>query len=212
MATVTDALMDAGDNLLGLAPCAGTASLLRQPALCLRQSLLVLAEEARVPNVLAVGQRGEGLQANVNADFLIGRRQDFGPDLAGEAGVPLVLDAADGTRFDVPVNRAVQADAEIAYLGEPQAALHDAEAALRVGDGVALPVALDAREAWRLPRLDPAEGGVEGEVYAGGDVLQDLGVDRAEFGVFLLPARGRGLLRRDAACCSTFDGDLPSTS
>jgi hypothetical protein len=167
---VSDALMDARDNLAGFLSFTRAALLFCKFTLCFGESLFLFAEEARVLDEFAIGQSGEGFQPHVNADFLTGGPQDFGPDLAGEAGVPLVTHTADGTRLNVAVNRAVQSNGEVAYLGEPQAALAEPEAALRVGDAVILPMTFNAWETWCFSRLDPAEEGVEGQVNADGDL------------------------------------------
>jgi len=191
---VPDALVNARDDSAGLAPLTASTLLFGKFPLSLRQNLLVTAEEARVVDVLAIGQRREGFQPNVNADLLIGRRQEFGDDLHGKAHEPLEVDSADGAGLDDALYRAVQTDGDIAYLGQPQSALVEPESALRVGDAVVLAFAFDSWVSRRLTRFDAAKEGVKGQINADGDVLQHLGVDPAEFGVFLLPSRERGLL------------------
>ncbi len=194
VATVPDALVDTGNNLFGLAAFSGAANLLGEFPLGLCQSLLITAEETRVGDVLAVGQRREGFQSNVNTDLFLRRRQQFGADHAGEADEPLVADTANGAGFDRAINRAVKPNGNAANLGQVEFALLKTEAALRVGDAVVLPVALDAREARRLPGFHAAKESVKGKVNANGDVLQNLAEHTRKFRVFLLPLRERGLL------------------
>jgi hypothetical protein len=193
MATVTNALMDTGNNLFGFLSLTAPALLSCEFALCFCQCLFFCTKEARIFDVLTVGQRHKGLQANVNANLFIRRRKQFGADFAGKAGVPLMANTANGTRLDVAVNGAVLTNGDIANLGQSQFALVEAKAALGVGERI-LAVPLDTGKAWGLTRLNPTEKGVKSKVNANGDVLQDLAVDIGQFRVFLFPLWERGLL------------------
>ena len=102
-----DALMDTRDNLTGLLTGLRATGLFRQLALRFGEGLLVLSEEARVRDVLTIGQRGKRLQSNVNTDLLIGRRQEFRHIFNAEAGELLAVDSADGAGLDVSVNQAM---------------------------------------------------------------------------------------------------------
>lgn len=193
MATVTNPLMDTRDDLLGFPPLAGTTNLFCQLPLCFGKGLLITAEETRIGDVLPVGHGRKGFQPNINADFLGRRRQEFGADFAGQADVPLGIDTTNGTGFDCAVNWAVQSNSNVANLGQSQLALIEAKARLWVGERI-VSVALDTGKAWGLSALDPTEKGVKSKVNTDGDILQDLAVDAAQFGVFLFPLGERGLL------------------
>ena len=82
MPTVANPLMDARDDLLGFPPLAGAANLFGEFPLSLCQSILVLAKEAWIFDVLTVGKRRKGFQPNVNVYFINRRRQEFGATLS----------------------------------------------------------------------------------------------------------------------------------
>lgn len=93
MATVSDALVDAGKNLVGFAPLTSDFITTSLPsfglfASCFRQRLLITAEEARVLNELAIRQSSEGFHSNIYANRLGRRRQYIGRDLTGNADEP----------------------------------------------------------------------------------------------------------------------------
>ena len=193
MAAIANPLMDTGNNFLRLPSFSGAANLLCQLPLGLRQSIFVAAEEARVLDILAIGQRCEGFQSNVNADLFLGRQQQFGANFAGEAGIPLVPDTANGTGLYCAVNRTVQTNGNIANLGQAQSALLEPETTLWIGERI-VPVALHARKAWCFSCLNTAKESVEGEINTDSDVLQDLAEHIREFRVFLFPLWESGLL------------------
>ena len=170
MAAIANPLMDTGNNFLRLPSFSGATNLFCQLPLGFGEGFLITAKEARVLDILAIGQRGECFQANVYSDSFLGWWQQFGADFAGEAGVPFMTNAANGTGFDCAVNRAVQTNGYVANLRQAQSALLEPEPALRIGERV-VSVAFNARKAWCLSCLDPAEEGVEGEVNADSDVL-----------------------------------------
>ena len=193
MPPIANPLMDTGNNLFGLPSFSGAANLLCQFALCFGKGFFFFAEETWIVNELAIGESREGFQANVNADLFFGRRQQFGADLAREAGIPLVADTANGAGLDCAVNRAVLTNRYITDFAQAQFALVKAKAALGIGERV-VAVALDAGKAWSLAILNPAEKGVKSKVNANGDILQNLAVDTRQFRVFLFPFGERGLL------------------
>ena len=88
MAAVSHSFMDTGKNLVRLLSC--KASFLGFGLFASRfcKCLLILAEEARVLDELAVGQGRKGFQSNVYADGFFGRRQGFGSDFTGNADKP----------------------------------------------------------------------------------------------------------------------------
>ena len=119
MATMLDTLMNAGDDTLGFATslCLVLVLDLIELALCFRQSLFVLAEEARVFNELAVGESRKDFEANVNADFLGRGFKRLWLNLAGEAGIPLARSrSADSAGLNVAFNPTVKMNGNVANL------------------------------------------------------------------------------------------------
>lgn len=196
MAAVADALMDTRNDLAGLLPSTAPALLFCEFALCFRQCLFFLAEEARVSDELTVGECGEGFQANVNADGFLGWRQRSGPDLLAERGEPLAVDAADGAGLEFAPRPAVEFGLHLPDLGEADAAVSDLETVvLRVSDAVVLALPFKTREARSLAFGDPLEERLERQLDAVNHILQNLTVDRFEFGVAFLPGGEIRLLR-----------------
>ena len=89
----------------------------RRAFCCTKSCLLVTAKETWVFDELAAGQRGKSFQPYVNADFLIGRRQEFRLDGTGETNEPLAVGSANGTGLDRALDGAVQSNGDIANFG-----------------------------------------------------------------------------------------------
>jgi hypothetical protein len=193
VAAVANALMDTRDNFAGFLSLAAPALLFGKFALRFCQSLLFGTKEARIFDVLTVGQRRKGFQPNVKSDFLSRRRQEFGFVLCRETNEPLGIDAANRTGFDVAVNRAMLANGYVPNLGQSEFALVEAKAALRVSERV-VPVAFDAGIAWGLARFHAPKEGLERKVYPLGYVLQDLRIYVGQLRVRWLPCRDCPLL------------------
>ena len=212
MTTITNALMDTRDDFASLSAFLAPALLFREFALCFGKSLFIFAEKAWVFEELAVGKGRESLQANINADGFLGRRQVFGFNFLAKAGEPLAVDAPNRAVFEFAPRLAVEFGFYLAEFRELDGAVSHSDyvritdlgitdlevLALRVGDAVVLPRTFDTREAWGIAFLHAVKEGVEGKVNAVRDILQDLAVDFFEFGMVFLPGRQVRLLREVA--------------
>ena len=203
MATVTNALVNARDNLASLSAFMAPALVLREFALCFGESLLFFAEKARVFEELAIGKGRESLQSNVNADGFLRRRQVFCFNFLAKAGEPLAVDAQNRASLEFAPRLAVEFGFHLPNLGETDGAVSHSDyvritdletIALRKSDTVVLAFAFESGEAWGIAILHAVKESLESEVYAVNDILQDLTVDGFEFGVALLPLRQVGLL------------------
>ena len=109
MAAVTNALMDAGNHLFGLAlaeSCLRAAAFPSAACLLLilrfgvfslsfGKGFFVTTEEARVSNERAVGQGQKGIQASIKTDGFFGGRQEVIVLFNREAGEPFPADPVD---------------------------------------------------------------------------------------------------------------------
>ncbi len=100
MPSVTNTLMDARQNFVGLLAWLGTflGFGLLPASLC--QSLFIMSEEARVAYKLPIGQGQEGVQARVKANGISRRQQGRVFLFHREADEPFAPVSADGTGFD----------------------------------------------------------------------------------------------------------------
>src|SRR5208337_2712608 len=166
-------------------PATGHAS--RDLPLKNAQLLEDLAVPARVLFLLAVAERGESQEAQVDADRFPGLRQRLGfLDLAGERDEPFTSPAEHAGRLDHPFELAVPADGDPADAGELQATalpsillwarLEAVAVFLEAEPGEAVPP-LEARITGVLAGLDPAKERLECLVQIGHDVLEDVAVD-----------------------------------
>jgi len=189
MATVLDALLHTPNNFLCGLPLFGTALVLDliKLALCFGKSGFFFAEEARVFYELTIRQGREGFQPNVNADCLGVFRKAFGFIFAGQANIPFFALSAHRTGFDCARTKAVYFGFHLPDFGERDRALPDAVSVLRVGDAVILAFAFKPRIAGFFTRLHPAEEGLKSEFHADSDILQDLTMNRSQFGMIRLP-------------------------
>ena len=189
-AAVRDALVYLGDNPTPPSSFGRTLLGLAQLALGACQSLLVLAEEARIRDMFTRTERGERVKPNVNTNSfrLIGQRLGF--DFTREASVPIARSStANGERLDLALKRPMEDNLHVAYLGQRQAVVFQLEPELWIRETVVARGRPKARIPWRLTSLDAAEKRLERKVNTLLGVLQDLGVrDRQECLLFL-PAR-----------------------
>ena len=119
MATMFDPFRDTGDDLLSLATslCLMLVLDFIELTLRFRQSLFVLAEEARVFNELAAGESRKDFETNVNADLLGRGFKRLWLNLAGEGGIPLARSrSADSAGLNVAFNPAVKVNGNVANL------------------------------------------------------------------------------------------------
>ncbi len=217
MAAVANPFVDARQNFVGFTTLTSdfimtdfiTAALfgLGLPSARLRQSLFVLAEEARVVYELAVGQSQKAVQARVKANHVIGLWQEVVFLLHGKADKPFGTDAANRAGFDYAEDSPMEFGLNLNRLaahGNGNRTVTNLKAALRVGDAVVLTFAFEPREAWgflnlsfsRLPilLLHPTEEGAEGKVNAHGHILQNLTIDGFDFWKVFAPLREHLLL------------------
>ena len=188
-AAVGDALVYLGDH----APPPGSfgRSLLgfAQLPLGFRQSLLILAEETRIRDMLARTEGGERVKPYVNTNGLwfIGQRLGF--NFTSEAGVPVASSStANGERLDLALDRTVENNLHIANLGQAQAAVFQLEAELRVGEAIVATGRPKTRIPWCLTGLHAAEERLERKVNTFLSVLQNLGVRDGQERLLFLPA------------------------
>src|SRR5262245_34753332 len=108
--SVGDAFMDTAHYLFRLASRFGAMLGLGpvELTLCLCQSLLLLTEETRVLDTLAITESGELFQPHIHADCLRGRRQGLGLDFNAEAGEPLLTLSSHRAGFDLAFDSAMQ--------------------------------------------------------------------------------------------------------
>ncbi len=197
--TVGDTLVYLGDNLAPLRSLWRPLLNLAQLALGLRQRLLIPAKEAWIRNLLAGRERGETLKPNVNANRLWTGCHRFRLDLAGEAGVPVACHcAADRARLDPALDRPMQNDLHIAYLGEREAVAVQPEAKLRVGERIVPAFPAKTRITELLSGFDTAKESLKCKVYPLLGILQNLGVGDGQKWVFLLPVREQLVCRVQA--------------
>lgn len=147
-----------------------------QATLHLCQCLFFLAKEARVLYSLIRRKISEGFQANVNADLLRGFRQRCGLlDFTGKGNVPLACAAtSDVAGLNLPFNRTMQFDVDVADFRECQVMPDNLKTCLRKGETI---VAMLSPESWIASlffRFDTAKESLKRKVKAHGDVLQDL--------------------------------------
>ncbi len=164
-------------------------------ALNFSQSLLLFAEETRIVDLLPVGKSGEGLEANVNANFFGAIRHSFRFTLTREAHIPFRGPGTrDRTGLDYTTNGAMIDHLDTANFGETDTVIMgDGEAALRVGDRVIAAMTLKSGIARFFTGLDPSKKGFQSKINANRHVLQDLRMHGVEGGTRLFQYR-KGLL------------------
>ena len=187
LAAVPDALMDAAHLLSAAAALLRPLLRFREPAIGFCQRVLFLAKEARVVNLLPVGEVGKGLESHIDANVLRrGWQRDRFHLVAADRDVPLASrtsldDGRPGDAFE----GAMLHQFHVADFGEHQLAVpRERKAALVAGGSIprerqasiAGPRAI-AGVADALTRGAPPKKGLESQVHALDHVLQHLGVD-----------------------------------
>ena len=86
--------------------------------------------------------------------------------------------AYDRQRLNLPLNRTVQLDFDVADFRERQASVQ-AESSLRVGERVVAILRTKTRKARHLPALDTKEKGLESFINAAQGILQHLTTNRS---------------------------------
>ncbi len=141
VSSVLDTFMDSRHNFLGLTPCLRAVLVFDgiELALDFGKSRFISAKEAWIFDELAIGKSGKDFNANVNADFFIGMRKQFGFHITGEAGKPLARgSSANGTGFDRTFYVSVQVDWKVTNLRKTKPSLVEAKPRTRVGEGIIL--------------------------------------------------------------------------
>ena len=200
---VADVLMRSGEERDGLASPMAPLLAPRHSALAASQIGVRLAIVTRRGDRLPVGQRGEGLQPQINSRLLAGARNWlYGHVRAGESHMPTVSLMRDRDGLGHALNRARPMHADAPNLGEDEEAVVKPRtiAVLLEGEGVDAVAALEPWETRLLAPLDATKERLVGLIKPGKHILQDvamdglvlrhLGANGLEFG-FLLVARDR---------------------
>ena len=118
MTTITNTLMNTRQNLIGLAPCIGAFRGLSLLAPSFSKCLFVNAKELRIGDKRTVAESRERLDAEVNADGFLGRRQRLRLIIAREASEPFTRLTANSAGFDLSENMTVQFSLNLTDLGQ----------------------------------------------------------------------------------------------
>lgn len=212
MATVSDTLMDTGQNLVGFSALFRTLLCLGLLAACFCQCLLVFAEEARVFNELAIGQSQKRVQPSVKANRFIRGRQRLRRHFTGNADEPLASLPPQCGGFRRPFYLAVELAFDFAYLGHIQVPVLEGYTVPELLEAQAVVSAntLDTREtrcSTGYPEgaafFDPAEKRSERKIDTQGGILQKVAMNFRKFWELFTPARKMLFLRilADTAAC-----------
>jgi hypothetical protein len=139
------------DFLFGFLAVTRSAFFLAQASLLLRQVLRRVTNEARVFDLLAIRQRGEVSQANINADALTGGGQGFRlRQFTDQQGKPAICAPGNSQLHTSPFHRAAQSHAAEANTGNGQLVAFERAGSLRLirlTERVVTITPLEAREA-----------------------------------------------------------------
>jgi len=192
-----DTLMHTCHNLTVLASLGGAFRKLSMLALHFGQGLFLFAEEAGVRYLFSIAKRSKRFQADVNTDLFRAFWQTFRFALTGERDVPLSgTTPADGTGFDLTLERTVIDHLDTANLGESHAVImRDAKATLREGEAIVAVSPTKTGKARIFTSFAASKERFEGQVNTDGNILQDLRINMFKGGAFLFQDRiGRLLL------------------
>ena len=189
--SVGDTVVDVLDNTLAFATLRRSLLGFAQSALRFGQSLLIMAKEARVGDMLASRESGKMSQANVHADGFVNGRQRLRFDDAGEVGIPVAeCVSADSERLGLADDGPMQLDLDVADLGETQASIiQESPIAFLLGIGERI-VAIISTKSWIarfLACLHTAKKGLEGKIEAGQGFLHSLGMALSQPRMFCFP-------------------------
>lgn len=143
------------------------------------QGLFFFPEEPGVVNGSSVRERCKSVQTHVDAHGIIAGRETLGLDLATETYIPFAgRGTANRGGLGSAAHLPVHDELDLPYLGDRQLAVFEAATRrhLGKGEGVIPALAFEAGIAGLFARLDSTEEGFEGQIYAVGHVLQDLGI------------------------------------
>ncbi len=144
MTPVANPFMHTRNNLFGLLPLFGSALLSGKFSLRFGKSGFFGSEEFWVLDERPVGQSSERLNADINADGLIGQRERINFNFAGDASKPLSIDTMKAAGLGFAHEWAMHIALDLSYLGEPQMAVLELNsvAPLFEAEGVVLSNAL----------------------------------------------------------------------
>jgi hypothetical protein len=161
------------------------------------QGLLFFPEEARVFNRFTSRECSKGLESDINPNLLRPERSAFRFALDREAGIPLACTAlVDGQRFDLPTYRAMVDHLDAARFRETDAVImRDGKARLWERETIIPATALETRVARvPCPFSTSAEEGLEGQIKAYRNILQNLRMHLVQGRLLLFQDRIGGLL------------------
>jgi hypothetical protein len=141
-----------------------------------------------------VRECGERFDSEVYACFLpSGRQWLYWYISAGKACIPAIGFSADRDRLGHSLQWAAPTDGDAPDLRQDQEAIVEPGATvvsnLRIGEAVVASTPMEARIAWCLSSIQPAEERLKRTLYAQHHILQDLGVDLGILRQRLLDAR-----------------------
>ena len=190
LAPVAYALMDAGQNLVGLASCPRSLRRFGLFATGLGERGFVAAEEPRVPDKRTVGQCSELIEPNVYPDSFICYRKRLRLAFASYTDKPLSRLSTDCRSLRGARQVAVETPLDLADLGHTQVAIaetYSASAPFFETEAVVLAFAFESRISWLLTGPEPAKERAVGKINPKCRILQQMRVDFLEFWVNILP-------------------------
>ncbi len=179
VALESNALMHARDNLTPPGSFRRTLFFFAQKTLRFCERVLFRAKEARVIYLVARREVSEGFKSNIYPDLFKRFRQGLRVfNLTGEGSVPLARATTPNVAsLNLPFNRAMQFDVDVADFRECQMMPVNLKTRLREGEAI---VAMLSPESW-IARLfsgfHAAKERLKRKVKAHGDVLQNLTVN-----------------------------------
>jgi hypothetical protein len=183
LATIGNPLTDMLNRLAPLCSFGRSFFSPREKVLHLRQFFLILTKEAGIFNLHPIGERGKTFKSHVHPDCHFIEWQGFGFHFTGQAGIPVAnriplnsecLDPAlDGTPI-LEMSRPLPAGSQ----SKPDC--------LKVSLDYR-PYSPKTRVAWLFACLHSTKETLESQIHSLLNVLQDLGMDTHQFGMFSFP-------------------------
>lgn len=181
-ALIADMIVETLKQKSRLTPAVGSFLSSRYAPLQSAQLRVSGSEPARVFDSGTVAQRGERGQAYVNPGHVGLKRQGFWFAFDGEDGKPAARFALHRERLDLPVERAMQRNADPSNLGKPQLIPNKNAANLPKSDAVVSPRGSEARIAWIAAHLYTIKERLECEINALQNVLKRPAIDVGDVG------------------------------
>ena len=194
----SNALMNTSNNFAPLLSLRRAFFSLAQFALSLGKGLFVLPEKLGWVNGLAVGKRGKGAQADIDAyGFVVGSKP-VRFNIATERNVPLASRrTSNGSGLGVSAHFAVQNDFDVSDLGDSQTPVFDGTSRrhLRKCKRVVPAFATKTRIARLFTRFYAAEESLVSKIDSDSNILQNLGMHTIQAVTLLLENWNRNRLR-----------------